>query len=120
MIEKVNFGNSFAYISDYWSPKIAGELNRQHVKLAKLKGEFVWHKHDQEDELFLVISGELIIELRDKKLVLKEGEMVIILKGVEHKPVAENEVDILLFEPISTLNTGEVSSDLRKENLDWI
>ena len=120
MIEKVNFGNSFAYISDYWSPKIAGELNGQHVKLAKLKGEFVWHKHDQEDELFLVISGELIIELRDKKLVLKEGEMVIILKGVEHKPVAENEVEILLFEPISTLNTGEVSSDLRKENLDWI
>ena len=120
MIEKVNFGNSFAYISDYWSPKIAGELNGQHVKLAKLKGEFVWHKHDQEDELFLVISGELIIELRDKKLVLKEGEMVIIPKGVEHKPVAENEVEILLFEPISTLNTGEVSSDLRKENLDWI
>ena len=106
MIEKVNFGNSFAYISDYWSPKIAGELNGQHVKLAKLKGEFVWHKHDQEDELFLVISGELIIELRDKKLVLKEGEMVIIPKGVEHKPVAENEVEILLFEPISTVNTN--------------
>ncbi|MGY8923638.1 MAG: cupin domain-containing protein [Flavobacteriales bacterium] len=120
MIKKVNFGNAFAYISDYWSPKIAGELNGQHVKLAKLKGEFVWHKHDQEDELFLVISGELIIELRDKKLVLKEGEMVIIPKGVEHKPVAENEVEILLFEPISTVNTGEVSSDLRKENLDWI
>ena len=120
MIEKVNFGNSFAYISDYWSPKIAGELNGQHIKLAKLKVEFVWHKHDQEDELFLVISGELIIELRDKKLVLKEGEMVIILKGVEHKPVAENEVEILLFEPISTVNTGEVNSDLRKENLDWI
>lgn len=120
MIEKVNFGNAFDSISDYWSPKIAGELNGQHVKLAKLKGEFVWHKHDQEDELFLVISGELIIELRDKKLVLKEGEMVIIPKGVEHKPVAENEVEILLFEPISTVNTGEVSSDLRKENLDWI
>lgn len=120
MIEKVNLGNAFASISEHWSPKIAGELNGQHVKLAKLKGEFVWHKHDQEDELFLVISGELIIELRDKKLVLKEGEMVIIPKGVEHKPVAENEVEILLFEPISTVNTGEVNSDLRKGNLDWV
>ncbi len=120
MIEKVNLGNAFASISEHWSPKIAGELNGQHVKLAKLKGEFVWHKHDQEDELFLVISGELIIELRDKKLVLNEGEMVIIPKGVEHKPVAENEVEILLFEPISTVNTGEVNSDLRKGNLDWV
>jgi len=120
MIEKVNLGNAFASISEHWSPKIAGELNGQQVKLAKLKGGFVWHKHDQEDELFLVISGELIIELRDKKLVLKEGEMVIIPKGVEHKPVAENEVEILLFEPISTVNTGEVNSDLRKENLDWV
>lgn len=117
-IRKVNLAQALGSFSDHWSPKIAGELNGQHVKLAKLKGEFVWHHHDHEDELFLVLDGRLRIELRDLPAVeLTRGEFVIIPRGVEHRPVAEEEVALLLFEPVGTLNTGNVESTLTVREL---
>ncbi len=120
-ISKVNIAEKLSQFSDYWNPKIVGELNGQHIKLAKLKGEFVWHTHDNEDELFFVVKGQLTIELRDKTIELNKGELCIIPKGVEHKPVAKNEVEIMLFEPASTLNTGnKKESAFTKETLDRI
>ncbi len=119
-MHKVNIPEKLELFSDYWSPKIVGELNGQHVKLAKLKGEFIWHKHEEEDELFYVLKGKFKIEFRDKTLEVGENEFVIVPKGVEHKPVAEEEVSILLFEPASTLNTGDKQDDLTKEILEWI
>jgi len=119
-IEKVNIAEKLSLFTDYWNPRIAGELNGQQVKLAKFKGEFVWHKHENEDELFYVLKGEFNMEFRDKTILLKENEFLIVPKGVEHRPVAENEVSILLFEPATTLNTGNIKSDLTKENLDKI
>jgi len=119
-IKKVNLKQKFNSFSEHWTPKIVGGLNGQLVKLAKLKGEFVKHKHEQEDELFLVIGGKLFIELEDKTLELEAGEFVIIPKGVEHKPYAPDEVSILLFEPASTLNTGDAESDLTVSKLDKI
>lgn len=117
-IRKVNLAEALASFSDHWSPKIAGELNGQHVKLAKLKGEFVWHHHDHEDELFLVVHGHLRIELREQPAIeLAQGEFVIIPRGVEHRPVAEDEVSLLLFEPVGTLNTGNVESTLTVREL---
>src|SRR5215210_5075560 len=111
MIEKVNLADKFSLFRDYWSPKIVGELNDSHVKLVKVKGEFTWHHHENEDELFLVVKGKLLIRLRDRDIWLDEGEFVIIPKGVEHLPVAEEEAHILLLEPKSTLNTGNVQND---------
>lgn len=111
MVEKVNLTQKFSLFADYWSPKIVGELNDSHVKLAKLKGEFVWHHHAAEDELFLVVKGRLLIRLRDRDIWLDEGEFVIIPKGVEHLPVAEEEVHVLLLEPASTLNTGNLQNE---------
>ena len=111
MIEKVNLAQKFDLFDEYWSPRIAGELNDSYVKLAKLKGEFVWHQHDNEDELFLVVKGHLTIKLRDRDVKLDAGEFVIIPRGVEHLPVAEEEVHVLLLEPKSTLNTGNVRSE---------
>ncbi|MBZ0291216.1 MAG: cupin domain-containing protein [Anaerolineae bacterium] len=111
MIEKVNLAQKLAAFSEHWSPRIAGEVNDFHVKLVKLKGEFVWHHHDVEDELFLVIKGRLVIKLRDGEIVLDEGEFAVIPHGVEHLPVAEDEVHVLLFEPKETLNTGNVQND---------
>lgn len=120
-IKKVNIGEKLSLFSDHWNPRIVGELNGQHVKLAKFQGEFVWHKHDHEDELFLVLEGSFKMELRDKTLEIKKGEFVIIPKGVEHKPSAEKEVQIMLFEPATTLNTGNnPESGLTKKKLDWI
>jgi mannose-6-phosphate isomerase-like protein (cupin superfamily) len=110
MIEKVNLAQKFDRFDEYWSPRVAGELNDSSVKLAKLKGEFVWHRHDNEDELFLVVKGHLMIKLRDRDVELDAGEFVIIPRGVEHLPVAEEEVHVLLLEPKSTLNTGNVQS----------
>lgn len=110
-MEKVNLSQKFSLFSDYWSPKIAGEINDSHVKLVKLKGEFVWHHHEEEDELFLVVKGKLLIKLRDQDISLNEGEFVIIPKGVEHCPVAEDEVHVLLLEPKTTLNTGNTRND---------
>lgn len=108
MMEKVNLADKLIKFSDYWNPRIVGELNGQHVKLVKLKGEFIWHRHEQEDEMFLVLKGSLVIRFRDRDISLEEGEFVIVPKGVEHKPVADEEVHVLLFEPASTLNTGNV------------
>jgi mannose-6-phosphate isomerase-like protein (cupin superfamily) len=107
----VNIAEKFAGFSDLWSPKIAGEVNDFQVKLVKLKGEFLWHHHDVEDELFLVVKGRLIIKLRDRDLSISEGEFVIIPHGLEHMPVAEEEVHVLLFEPKGTLNTGNVTNE---------
>ena len=105
-MQKVNTADKLSLFSDHWNPRIVGELNGQHVKLARLKGEFVWHKHEQEDELFYVLSGELRIEFRDNTVILREHEFLIIPRGVEHRPVAVEEVCILLFEPVGTQNTG--------------
>lgn len=117
-MEKVNIAEKLALFNDYYNPRIIGELNNQQVKLTKLKGEFVWHKHDEEDELFLVIKGTLMMELRDKTIEIEEGEFLIVPRGVEHKPVAHEEVHILLFEPASTLNTGDKINTLTKLQLD--
>ncbi len=119
-MEKINIEKKLSLFNEYWSPKIVGELNEQHVKLVKLKGEFVWHKHDNEDELFFVLSGILKIEFRDKTVELQPNEFIIIPKGVEHKPVAENEVCVMLFEPKTTINTGNTKSNLTKNNLENI
>ena len=106
-MEKINLGEKFELFDDYWSPKIAAELNGQQVKLVKLKGEFVWHRHEAEDELFLVVKGRLLIRFRDREVWLGEGELIVIPAGVEHLPVAPEEAHVLLFEPASTLNTGD-------------
>ena len=111
MIEKVNLAEKFARFQEYWSPKIAGEINDSHIKLVKFKGEFVWHHHEHEDELFLVVKGRLLIKLRDGDIWLDEGEFVVIPKGVEHLPVAEEEAHVLLLEPKTTLNTGNVQNE---------
>lgn len=120
LLEKVNIREKFARFSDYWSPKIVGELNGQQVKAVKLLGEFVWHHHDHEDEMFMVIKGLLKMEFRDKTVEVGEGEFIIVPKKVDHRPVAENEVQILLFEPASTLNTGDVENERTKKNLEKI
>lgn len=119
-MEKVNLNEKFSLFNEHWSPKIVGELNGQHVKLVKLQGEFVWHKHDLEDELFFVVKGTLLMELRDKTIAIGENEFLIVPRGLEHRPVAPEEVWVMLFEPASTLNTGDAKSDLTKANLDWI
>lgn len=111
MIEVVNLAQKLSLFSEHWSPKIVGELNDSYVKVVKVRGEFVWHHHDDEDELFLVLKGRLTIKLRDADLHVGEGELVIIPKGVEHMPVAEEEVHILLLEPKTTLNTGNVQNE---------
>ena len=118
-MEKVNFAEKLGLFKEYWSPKVVGELNDSYVKVAKLKGEFVWHKHESEDELFLVVKGELLIKLRNKDISLKEGEFVIIPKGVEHLPVAHKEVHVVLIEPKSTVNTGNVKNE-RTVAAQWI
>ncbi len=120
LIKKINISEKLSLFNDYWNPRIVGELNGQHVKLVKFHGEFVWHKHDNEDELFYVIEGKFIMEFRDKTLEIGEGEFLIVPRGIEHRPVAENEVSIMLFEPGSTLNTGNIRGELTKEILDKI
>jgi mannose-6-phosphate isomerase-like protein (cupin superfamily) len=110
-MDVVNLAQKFSVFSDHWSPKIVGELNDSYIKLAKVKGEFLWHAHEHEDELFLVVKGRLLIKLRDRDLWLNEGEFVVIPKGVEHLPVAEEEVHIVLLEPKATRHTGDVASE---------
>lgn len=119
-MEKVIIAEKLKLFAEYWSPKIVGELNGQLVKLAKFKGEFVWHKHDNEDEMFLVIEGVLKMELRDKIIEINKNEFLIVPKGTEHKPVAEEEVSVMLFEPSTTLNTGNTENELTKHLLDKI
>ncbi len=118
--EKVNLAEKLALFSEQWSPKVVGELNGQHVKLAKIHGEFDWHHHENEDELFLVVHGALDIHLRDRVVHLEEGEFFIVAKGVEHKPVAEHEAHILLLEPASTLNTGNLRNERTVDDLERI
>ena len=110
-MSKVNLAEKLARIDEYWNPRVVAELNGQHVRLAKLKGEFVWHRHEGEDELFFVLSGRLIIRLRDGEVVLNPGELYVVPRGVEHQPVAEEEVALLLFEPAETRNTGNVRDE---------
>ncbi len=117
LVDKVNLAQKLALFSEPWSPKIVGELNGQHVKLVKLQGPFVWHHHEAEDELFLVLHGQLRMELRERTVDVGPGEFIIIPRGVEHRPVAEAEVHVLLFEPASTLNTGNVRDERTAEQL---
>lgn len=119
-MKKVNISEKLSLFSDHWNPRIVGELNGQHVKLAKFQGEFIWHKHDQEDEMFYVLKGEFTMELREKTILLKEGEFLIVPKGVEHRPVAEKEVSIMLFEPANTLNTGNTTNERTRKDLEKI
>lgn len=116
-MHKVNIAEKFTRFSDHWNPRIAGELNGQLVKLARLKGEFVWHRHEHEDELFLVIKGRLLMRLRDGDIEINEGEFLIVPRGVEHLPVADEEVQVLLFEPASTLNTGNLRNERTVDDL---
>lgn len=119
-MEKVNINEKLGLFSDHWNPRIIGELNGQQVKLVKLKGEFVWHSHADEDELFYVLKGKLIMEFRDRKVIIQENEFLIVPKGIEHRPVAKDEVSIMLFEPATTLNTGDQVGEFTKEQLDRI
>ena len=111
MVSKINLAEKFGCFTDQWSPKIVADLNDSHVKLAKVQGEFVWHQHADEDELFIVLRGDLTIELRDGQVILGPGELVVIPKGVEHRPVARDEVQLMLIEPKGTLHTGDVVTD---------
>jgi mannose-6-phosphate isomerase-like protein (cupin superfamily) len=120
IMEKVNLAEKFEQIKEYWKPHIAAELNGQYVKFGKLKGEFVWHRHEKEDEMFLVVKGRFRMEFRDKHMWIEEGEFIVVPRGVEHRPVAEDEAHVLLFEPASTLNTGNVRDDRTLEKLDRI
>lgn len=119
-MEIVNLSDKFSLIQDYWQPRVAGEVNDAYVKLAKFKGEFLWHKHDAEDELFLVVRGNLTIKLRDRDLRLAEGEFAIIPRGVEHMPVADEEAHVLMIEPKTTLNTGDRQTNRTLSELERI
>ncbi|MES2776528.1 MAG: cupin domain-containing protein [Bacteroidota bacterium] len=120
MTDKINIAEKFSLFADHWNPRIVGELNGQHVKLVKFQGEFVWHQHDNEDEMFYVVKGRFNMEFRDKTVELTENEFLIVPKGVEHRPVADNEVWVMLFEPATTLNTGNTESELTKHELHKI
>lgn len=119
-MKKININEKLSLFKDYWNPKIVGELNNQYVKLAKFKGEFIWHKHENEDEMFYVLKGSFTMEFRDRKEQVNENEFLIVPKGVEHRPVAEKEVSVMLFEPVSTVNTGAIKNNFTKIELDKI
>ena len=119
-MDKVNISEKLDQFNDYYNPRLIGELNGQHVKAVKLKGEFIWHHHDHEDELFLVIRGKLKMEFRDKIVEVTAGEFIIVPRGIEHKPVADEEVHLLLFEPASTLNTGNIENERTRKELEKI
>jgi mannose-6-phosphate isomerase-like protein (cupin superfamily) len=119
-MEKVNIAEKLALFSEHWSPKVVGELNGQHVKLVKFSGEFVWHHHDEEDEMFFVVEGRFRMEFRDRSLEIEAGEFVVVPRGIEHRPVADAEVRVMLFEPASTVNTGSAGGALTVAALDRI
>ena len=119
-VAKVNIAEKLTLFDERWSPKIVGELNGQHVKLVKLLGEFVWHHHDEEDELFLTVSGRFRMDFREKSVWVEEGEFIVVPRGIEHRPVADEEAHVLLFEPVTTLNTGNVQDELTVEELGRI
>lgn len=118
-MDKVNFADKFTLITDYWSPRIAGELNDSYVKLAKLQGEFIWHHHEDEDELFLVIQGRLLMQFRDREVWIEAGEFLVVPKGVEHRPVAPEEVHLVMIEPKTTRNTGNIENE-RTVDPAWV
>ena len=120
MTDVVNLAQKFSLFSEPWKPKIVGEVNDAYIKLVKVQGEFVWHQHENEDELFLVVKGRMLIKLRDRDLQLGEGEFAIIPKGVEHLPIAEEEAHVLLIEPKTTLNTGDVENERTLAELERI
>jgi mannose-6-phosphate isomerase-like protein (cupin superfamily) len=121
LMQSINLNEKYEKFTEWWHPYIVGELNENYIKLAKINGEFVWHKHDHEDELFVILSGTLIMDFRDKTVETKSGEILIVPKGVEHRPRTNGEeVRIMLIEPKSTLHTGDVKSELTVENLEWI
>lgn len=119
-MDKINLEDKFALFTDHWNPKVIAGLNGQHVKLVKFKGAFVWHKHDDEDELFFVVKGSFKMEYRDRTIVVDQNELIVVPKGVEHRPVADEEVWVMLFEPATTLNTGDTQSELTRHSLDKI
>lgn len=119
-MNKINLSQKFSLVTEFWSPKIVGELNDSYIKLAKLKGEFDWHHHENEDELFIVVKGRLIIKFKDKEISLDEGELMVIPQGVDHLPVATDEVHVILIEPKGTLNTGNVITEKTKQTLETI
>ena len=119
-MEKINLAEKLSLFADYFNPRVVGELNGQQVKLVKFKGEFVWHHHDNEDELFYVIKGSFDMQMRDKTITINEGEFLVMPRGVEHRPVASEEVSILLFEPASTLNTGNIENEFTVKDLSKI
>ena len=119
-MQRVDLAECFRRIPDHWHPRVVGELNGQHVKLARLLGEFVWHRHEHEDELFLVVAGELRLQFRDREVRLGPGQFLIVPRGVEHRPVADDEVQVLLFEPAGTLNTGDVRDARTVERPEWL
>jgi mannose-6-phosphate isomerase-like protein (cupin superfamily) len=119
-MEKVSLGEKFGRVREYWSPKIVGELNDSYVKVVKMRGEFLWHHHEQEDELFLVVKGTLRMRFRDREVRIREGEFVIVQRGVDHLPVADKEVHVVLLEPKSTLNTGNVQNERTIQELERI
>lgn len=120
MLKAININDKLNKFSDLWSPRVIAEMNDYQFKLAKVKGEFVWHSHEETDETFIVLDGELLIEFRDKKIKLNKGELYIVPKGVEHKPYAENECHIMLIEPKGIINTGEKSTKLTSKNDIWV
>jgi mannose-6-phosphate isomerase-like protein (cupin superfamily) len=119
-MEKINLAEKLAKVSEYWSPKIVGEVNDSYVKLVKFQGEFVWHHHENEDEMFLVVKGTMRMRFRERDVLVREGEFIIVPRGVEHMPVAEGEVHVVLFEPKSTLNTGNVRNERTLSELERI
>jgi mannose-6-phosphate isomerase-like protein (cupin superfamily) len=119
-MEKINIAEKLGSFNDYFNPRVVGELNGQQVKLVKFKGEFVWHHHDHEDELFYVVKGSFDMQLRDKTITVRAGEFLIMPRGIEHRPVAIEEVEIMLFEPATTLNTGNVENELTRKELKHI
>jgi mannose-6-phosphate isomerase-like protein (cupin superfamily) len=119
-MQKINISEKLSLFSDHWNPRIVAELNGQQVKLVKFKGEFVWHKHEHEDEMFLVIKGKFTMEFRDRIVEMNENEFIVVPRGVEHRPVAREEVSVMLFEPASTLNTGNTKGELTRENPEKI
>lgn len=119
-MDVININKKLKKFSDYFNPKIIAELNGQHVKLGKFKGDFIWHSHQNEDEMFYVLKGKFYMDFRDKTVELKEGEMLVVPKGVEHRPRADEEVNVMLFEPAATLNTGNVQNELTRSKLEWI
>lgn len=117
---KINLHEKLSLFNEHWTPKIIGELNGQYVKLAKIKGDFIWHNHEQEDELFLILKGSLVMELPGEKVRLNEGEILIVPKGIDHRPIAEEETHVLLFEPVSTAHTGDVRTEMTVDDQEWI